>query len=392
MNPILRRSSSLLVSALLLVAAPAFAQLTAEQQQCVDIVDKYSRAITKTQSRDNATCVKTKGKGTLVGTMASCLSADLKGKVTRAKEMLLLEESAACTFPPPPFGYQRGDSLGGRLAMHERDLLVQMFGDSLDTALVACDSDAAACACQGKAVKAAEKLLVAQRSVYRACKKAKVPTATAAADFVACLTSAMEPASVQSDPKGKIAKAQGKLQETLAGSCVDAGVAIATAFPGRCSGEADAASLTACLAREARCRVCGEVLNAEDTSIDCDDFDDGVDNASCRNFQFRAQQSIDNNVVTCSSVETTATYTQCNDFLVSGIAMPNGVTCTEDWFAGALLQTDVDGFCASLTSRSYSEKFLACDVTQTRWGWLDYLWTAAPSDDNGYMKHLRCHY
>lgn len=377
---------------LALGSSPAFAVLTADQAACVNTVSVYSRAVSTVQSKANSACVKAAGKDKLTGTVADCLTADPRGKLTNAKEMLLFEESAVCPFGGAPYGYQKGVVLGARLAMHGRDLLTGLFGSDLDGALVSCATDAAACACQAKAEKAFEKLLATGRSVYRACKKAVIPTAASAADFVGCLTSPMQAASVESDTKGRIAKAGTKLQETLAESCTGAGVAIGAAFPGDCSGQPDAASLANCLSAQARCRLCGEVMNAEDATVDCDAFDDGVDNASCRNFRFKTLQNVDDNLVTCSSVTTTATYTQCDDFKVSGFSMPNGFSCVEDWYSVALPQGDVDGFCTSLTSGVASEKYLACDSTQQRWIWQQYQWQIAPLDDNGFLKNLRCYY
>ncbi len=55
---------------------------------------------------------------------------------------------------------------------------------------------------------------------------------------------------------------------------------LSTAFPG-CATE-NAAELAICLDEVVECRVCLAVNQADDLSVDCELFDDGLVNASCQ--------------------------------------------------------------------------------------------------------------
>jgi hypothetical protein len=82
------------------------------------------------------------------------------------------------------------------------------------------------------------------------------------------------------DGKGQIDKAcNTKLLSTLQGKCT--GITIADLVPGDCSAAADLPALRACLDRLVACAMCQALEEADALPVDCDDFDDGVENGSC---------------------------------------------------------------------------------------------------------------
>lgn len=108
------------------------------------------------------------------------------------------------------------------------------------------------------------------------------------------------------------------------------------------------------------------------------------------NFTFAGSQVIDGSTVTCSSVQNTATYTQCSDLLASGRYMPNGITCGPAWSTTNSSYSDTQGFCQSLTGSTNFEVFYTCGASVTRSTWFSNVW--GTTFDNGYTQHVRCYY
>jgi hypothetical protein len=82
------------------------------------------------------------------------------------------------------------------------------------------------------------------------------------------------------DSKGGIDKAcNTKLLGTLQGKC--AGITIADLLPGECSAAADLPALRECLDRLVSCAMCQGLEQADALPVECDEFDDGVENGSC---------------------------------------------------------------------------------------------------------------
>ncbi len=107
-------------------------------------------------------------------------------------------------------------------------------------------------------------------------------------------------------------------------------------------------------------------------------------------FVFGDLQVIDGADVTCSSVENTDTYTQCNDLLADGLYFPNGITCGPEWSDINSSYSDIAGFCSSLTGSEAMEVYYECDFSQDRATWYDGVWSTAM--DNGFTRHVRCYY
>ena len=67
--------------------------------------------------------------------------------------------------------------------------------------------------------------------------------------------------------------------KTLPKLCVAKGVDLSEAFPG-CASD-DPADVAACLDQITACRTCQATVDAADLSVDCDLYDDALDNGSC---------------------------------------------------------------------------------------------------------------
>ena len=154
-------------------------------------------------------------------------------------------------------------------------LLGDLFGPTLDTALVPSATDKVGAKCQSAVAKEGGKCVATWLKEFNRCKKSGLKDGTIGGgpDLAACLGS---------DPKGKIAKScsaeTGKLAtKVLPKKC--GAVDLAAGFPG-CAA-ADAGALATCVEQSARCRVCTALSQADGFDGDCDAFDDGVSNASC---------------------------------------------------------------------------------------------------------------
>jgi hypothetical protein len=136
-------------------SAPAQIQSPA-QQKCLNALNKDGAAVARTQGKENVGCVKTAGKTTTTGAQA-CLAADAKGKVGKAQAKTSADETKLCG-TPPGIGYTSAAAINTAAKQGEIDLTADVFGPSLDTALVTCATNKAACACQQKVQKGGEQL------------------------------------------------------------------------------------------------------------------------------------------------------------------------------------------------------------------------------------------
>ncbi|MBI5503750.1 MAG: lamin tail domain-containing protein [Deltaproteobacteria bacterium] len=155
-------------------------------------------------------------------------------------------------------------------------LLADVLGDDLATAVSGVEHDYAAW-CQVRGVSAAHRCLRFVVREFRHCAKLGLDAGSigSVADLIEC---------VGDDPQGRIAAmcdpAAGKIALAVDKWCSDRGVDLATAFP-PCQA-ASAGQAATCLARSARCRACRTLDRANLLHDDCDLFDDGLSDASCR--------------------------------------------------------------------------------------------------------------
>tara|TARA_B100000315_G_scaffold185691_1_gene174850 strand:- start:55 stop:963 length:909 start_codon:yes stop_codon:yes gene_type:complete len=242
---------------------------TRKQQKCINDLNKAGSKVSKTQGKINAGCVKDTGKDK-ESDPASCVTADGKGKLAKAKAKTVKAAERSCT-ETPDFGFAGSTAVNDSASGQELGLLTDVFGASLNASVLT-GADRTGAYCQAAAAKTYEKIMAAKLKVFLKCKKNGLKSGyiNSRARLEECFD------QIIADPRGKIAKTIAKLDKTMDRKCGDY---LVDAFPGTCEGESEFAQ---CVDRLVECRVC-KMLNAmDDLSENCDAFDDGVLNASCQ--------------------------------------------------------------------------------------------------------------
>lgn len=375
------------IFALLALPMRAHAQLDEFGLACELAMGKAGQKLQTVQIKKHLACLKGASLGTLSGTADECITSSPNAKMLKVMEAFNKVDDS-CPIPRPGFGYNSDDNASVSMFKYTNALMHDVFGADLDAGLVRCETDETACSCQQGVAKAVEKLVSLETKMFLSCHKNVLPTATSATEIGDCIDNPSNDKSLAADTKEKIGKQRDKIIDALTKGC--SGVSLATAFGGDCASAPTAGDTGTCLAREASCRTC--LIQRESnrlTDVDCDLFDDGSANASCV-YEFSNAQRIDGFTVTCSNVVNTATYTECDDFLVEGRYLPNGVNCGPGWSTINSPYSDHAGLCQSLTGSPAFEAAYECGVTVPRWAWSAYNWSYF--EDNGFTRSLRCYY
>jgi cysteine-rich repeat protein len=295
--------SILSISALLIgiTAGRAFS-LNSDQQKCVNGINKSGAKLASTQGKLNSGCVKTEVGGG--GSTDTCVLADGKGKVAKAK-IKVDDAFGKCTGLTPAFGKTTAATVKTAAVDEEINLLEDVFGSPADAAIAADNK------CQTSVAGSYEKLASARTKDFNSCKKAglKDVTINSAVQLVnKCMAN-----GTGADLKGKVQGAHDKLEATITSKC--ASVNLATSFPG-CSAEATNANvLEGCIGRKVECRMCLALSTMDGVDGKCDQQDDNILNATCRqcgNSVTEAPEACDDggDSATCDFNCTTAT---CGD-------------------------------------------------------------------------------
>ena len=275
--PMLRAAAAALL--VLACAGSAAAQQSKDQQKCLNTVNKDGTLVAKAQGKANVACVKDAGLGKLAGTAESCLTADPKGKLQKAKDKTVADAAKSCG-TAPGFGYPGAAATNAGAEQAELDLIEDVFGEPLDAAITSCTANKAGCQCQQKVAAGVQKIADTKLAEFLKCKKTVLKNgANAAAALEDCVDDAATAGSIAADTKGKIAKAVVKLGGDVAKKCDALGVTT-TSFPGACTGMSGNA-LVQCLDRLVECRVCQAINDMDALLVNCDLFDDGAANGTC---------------------------------------------------------------------------------------------------------------
>lgn len=267
------------IALVLACAGGAFAQQSKDQQKCLNTVNKDGSLVAKAQGKANVGCVKDAGAGKLTGTAESCLTADAKGKLQKAKDKTVADAAKSCT-SAPSFAYPGAAATNAGAEQAGLDLVEDVFGEPLDAAITSCTANKAGCGCQAKIIDDVSKLADTKIAEFVKCKKTVLKNgANSGAALQACVDDAGTAGSIKADSKGKIAKALVKLGGDIAKKCDTPGVTT-TSFPGACTGMSGAA-LAQCLDRLVECRVCQAINDMDALFVNCDVFDDAVANGTC---------------------------------------------------------------------------------------------------------------
>lgn len=265
---------------ILLGAFPAWAVSTADQQRCIGALNRDGDRVAAAQAKESLACLKLAGKGELVTTAETCLTADANLKVAAKKGKTSADDTKFCAIPPP-FGHAGADRVNAVAQQGELNLIADVFGSAPDLAWVACADSLERCKCQSEVLKGVEKTAKAQRRQFVRCKKAHLPIASAAADLARCVDNLATSDSIAAARAsgGKIDKIVAELGAAITRRC-DAPAVIDALFPGTCNGQAGT-GLRDCLADRSSCRVCQTFNDMDELAVDCDVFDDGTANGSC---------------------------------------------------------------------------------------------------------------
>ena len=257
-----------------MLAGVAQAQLPAAEQRCVERYNKALRKVAQQAGKDARRCIRNASKGK---------EADPDGCVAASGTVLAKREAdVAALFAPggvcaaPPAVIVQGAAAG--IAAHRAavgGLLQDWFGDPFGPVSgVAGDAR-----CLDRAVHRSGLALTEILKTHHKCKKAGLKSGAIVDEASLAATCGT---LAQIDPKGRVAKRLLKLDAQVQTDCGAAPSGIAALFDALAVAcHASPAALSACVQATTRCRAC-EALNAADgTTLDCDDFDDGVTNASC---------------------------------------------------------------------------------------------------------------
>ena len=267
---------SVAAACVLLTAPMAFGQQSADQQACLNKLNKDGAGVAKAQGKEHVSCLKKAGKGLVTGTVQACLTADPKGKVQKKKDKTTADQTGSCG-TAPDFGYTSAGAVNSGAVQGQLDIAADIFGDPIDGAVIDCAADKAGCICQQKALKDVEKLATTKLVEFVKCKKQVLKDgASSPSSLEDCVSNAGTAGSIAADSKGKIQKAFDKLAGDIGSKCAS----VSGAFPADCTSLSGNA-LATCLDRVVECRVCQTINDMDGLFVNCDLFDDGVANATC---------------------------------------------------------------------------------------------------------------
>jgi hypothetical protein len=139
-----------LVAAASLAPGGAAAQVASDTARCVNAINKGMRKITLAAGKEVRGCVAQHAGGELTGSVAECVAA--APKVQQSVIGALIAADGACGGLPPAFGPPSISAFGARSVALVRDLLVELFGATPESALA---PDATVMSCQTAVLKTA---------------------------------------------------------------------------------------------------------------------------------------------------------------------------------------------------------------------------------------------
>ncbi|MBM4268821.1 MAG: hypothetical protein FJ144_19770 [Deltaproteobacteria bacterium] len=256
---------------LLVVDQPASSvdEQSKDQRKCIVALHRGGAKIAAAVTRRFERCVEDAGAGKLpLGeSVSQCLERDPKNAIAKAEQSAEKTAAKACV-RTPAYGPKTASEVAEAMLSVLR--VADVFGPSLDEALIDGSDDPEGAVCQSSIAAHLGSLVRLRIAEFETCVKKALEDGTirSAEDLQAC---------IGADPRGKLARKVEALARVARQKCGD--TAIATAFPGKC---ADAASddFASCLADQADCGVCSALNEADGSSADCHRFTDGVSEGS----------------------------------------------------------------------------------------------------------------
>src|SRR5262249_45186410 len=157
--------------------------------------------VAKEQGKANLGCLKGAGKATLPGSAQSCLTADSAGKVAAKQSKTTSDQTKFCA-QAPNFGYAGAAAINATAKKSEVDLVADIFGANLDSAVITCSSSKAGCLCQQKVLGDVEKLADKKLAEFLKCKKTALKNgASSITSLRNCVNDPGTPGSIAADTK-----------------------------------------------------------------------------------------------------------------------------------------------------------------------------------------------
>ena len=239
-----------------------------DQQRCINALNKDLAKVTKVQGREVLRCLKDFARGTLTaGTVETCLNADRKGNVGRARARTERDQTRACSASFPDFAATTAATVNHTAEAGPGALLHAVLGATLDSVLVTADVDGSAAGCQQAVVSSTQRCLDARLDEFRRCKKIALKNGVDSATSLAS-------ACIGADPRGRVAKrcdstdaVPDGIRKSIDRNCVARMVDLAATFPA-CNSP-DGETLHACLALAARLQTCSALNQADGLAQTC---------------------------------------------------------------------------------------------------------------------------
>lgn len=244
------------------------AQQSKIQQRCLNAINIDGSRVADVKARATMPCLRNAANGSIGDAQACVETEDARLQKVRARTGRTI--ARLCT-QAPDFGELNPTTVNDAAVDETIALVAELFGADLQAAVADRLGAPETALCQSAVLGAANRLARAERVQFRLCKKAglKAGTIRAGASLAACLD------EIVAAPRPAVFRAQTRLQSAVSG-CV--GVNLGVALPGACSAAVD---VPVCLAERVACRICRMFNGMDALTRDCDEYDDGVRNASC---------------------------------------------------------------------------------------------------------------
>jgi cysteine-rich repeat protein len=264
------------ITAALLAASVASAQVSLDDRRCIEEINNGSRKVLLVENQALLKCVRAQAKGTLGIPIVDCASPTFSTRVVKTMSKAVADANKRCPAGPPSFGPPSLTQPPILAVQTGVDLLGDLFGPNPESSIF---SETAVKRCQENVLKAVHRCEDTRLKEFLRCKKAAMKSGTVTDEATlrdVCLGTSGE----QPDPKARIARSCDAAIVNAVNACTDDGVSLTQAFPA-CN-DGSASGLASCLGERMRCRTCNLLNDVDGITKDCDVFDDGDDgNQSC---------------------------------------------------------------------------------------------------------------
>lgn len=240
------------------------------QRRCISSVNLAGSGVADTQGKAVLPCFLNAARENIPDAQL-CLTAGAQDRVAKKRNRVIRIAGRTCN-PLPDFGFSSAAIVNESAVDETLALFASVFGADLQAAILPRHVDPARFQCQGALIQGINRLALVNRVQFQFCKRVgmKNGTIVSRASLEQCLE------YLKVDPRGKVYLAKARLRSNADRYC--GGVDFAAAFPGNCASAPDVIS---CIEERVACRTC-RLFNAMDAlTRDCDEYDDGVRNATC---------------------------------------------------------------------------------------------------------------